>query len=298
MHILQPKKTLIVFLLLLFLISSNPAFAWTVVDSESVTISANVGGIIIEPPSGGGTGGTVTIPKTAVRFSGEAYPDATVFVWKDGVEKIKIEADDRGIFSATLEETYDSNALYTLYAVDKAGEKSLLINYPLVIYEGYVTHVSGVRFAPTVTADKIEVKAGDFLTLLGSALPKRNLEVLINGASEKKFILSSDDSGGYKIILPLAGFIEGDYLVHVKYATDTRISKLVQFKIGSQNILNIKSISNIPGDCNKDRVINLIDFSVLAFWYKRPNPPMCVDTNSDGIVNLIDFSILAFYWTG
>ena len=91
---------------------------------------------------------------------------------------------------------------------------------------------------------------------------------------------------------------KGDYVVQVKYISDIRVSKSVQFVIGELNILNIDSVADIPGDCNRDKIINLVDFSVLAFWYGKKNPPVCVDTNRDNTINLIDFSILAFYWTG
>ena len=56
------------------------------------------------------------------------------------------------------------------------------------------------------------------------------------------------------------------------------------------------------GDANGDRKINLIDFSIAAYWYKRALTPQAkssgVDVNGDGKVDLIDFSIMAFNWTG
>ena len=44
--------------------------------------------------------------------------------------------------------------------------------------------------------------------------------------------------------------------------------------------------------------VNIVDFSITAFWYNRPSPPPAIDLNKDGKVNLVDFSILAYYWTG
>jgi hypothetical protein len=41
-----------------------------------------------------------------------------------------------------------------------------------------------------------------------------------------------------------------------------------------------------------------VDFSITAYWYGKENPPADVDFNGDGKVNLVDFSIMAFYWTG
>jgi hypothetical protein len=49
-------------------------------------------------------------------------------------------------------------------------------------------------------------------------------------------------------------------------------------------------------DLNKDSKVNLIDFSILLYWWGRSSS--CADQNSDNVVNLIDFSIMLYYWTG
>ena len=49
-------------------------------------------------------------------------------------------------------------------------------------------------------------------------------------------------------------------------------------------------------DLNKDDRVNLIDFSILLYWWGRENPS--ADFNQDGLVNLTDFSIMLYYWTG
>ena len=52
------------------------------------------------------------------------------------------------------------------------------------------------------------------------------------------------------------------------------------------------------GDMNCDGRVNIVDYSIMKYWYKKPNPPAAVDLSGDGIVNLKDFSILAAEWTG
>ena len=54
---------------------------------------------------------------------------------------------------------------------------------------------------------------------------------------------------------------------------------------------------NGKADLNHDCKVNLVDFSIMAYWYGRANPPASVDLNGDKKVNLIDFSIMAYYWT-
>ena len=289
------KKFFLLFFLLFFL-DTNSIFAFVVTSTENISISANVDSSALLTPPGISSG--IGIPKTATRFSGYAYPYAFITILENGINKIIIQADENGYFETTLEEKYNNNSLYTLFATTANGDRSLLLNYPIVIYTGYVTYVSGIHFAPTIATDKAEVKIGDYLTVFGSALLNSNMLLTIEGKSSQIFTLTSNNDGSYKIILPINGFPKGDYLVSINYENDTSISKLIKFTIGDVNVLSIDSVTNIPGDCNADKIINLVDFSVLAFWYGKKDPPVCVDTNRDGIINLVDFSILAFYWTG
>lgn len=52
-------------------------------------------------------------------------------------------------------------------------------------------------------------------------------------------------------------------------------------------------------DFNGDGKINMIDFSILLFYFDKPiSIASRYDLNSDGIIDIIDISILLFYWTG
>jgi hypothetical protein len=49
--------------------------------------------------------------------------------------------------------------------------------------------------------------------------------------------------------------------------------------------------------------VNLVDFSIAAYWYKRPlsadfKVKEAAKLNGDGKIDLVDFSIMAYYWTG
>ncbi len=289
-------RAIVFFSLLLF--CKNNVFAQL---TEQVSVSATVVGeqIVVTPGGGGGSSGSIVIPKTSVRFSGQAYPNATVTLLKQGINKATVTASPVGDFTVTLEEKYDDNIVYSLFAEDVLGNRSLLINYPIVVQKGYLTHLSGIRFPPTITTDKSEVRVGDYLVVNGYALQDKDLEIVVKSDSVSSvFTLQSTKTGEYRMVVPLSSFSKGNYSVSVRYKNDVRTSTLIKFVIGNLNIFNTKTLSSIPGDCNADKIINLIDFSVLAFWYGKSNPPRCVDINRDNIINLVDFSILAFYWTG
>jgi hypothetical protein len=51
-------------------------------------------------------------------------------------------------------------------------------------------------------------------------------------------------------------------------------------------------------DLNCDGYVDLIDFSILIYWFNREDAPAHVDLAKDNVINIQDFSIMAFYWTG
>lgn len=94
---------------------------------------------------------------------------------------------------------------------------------------------------------------------------------------------------------------EGSHNTKSKSALAGQISaygQVVNFIIGDDNVPIAEENTTTAADVNDDNRVNLIDFSVVAYWYQRPNPPAQVDLNHDGQVNLVDFSIMAYYWTG
>jgi hypothetical protein len=75
----------------------------------------------------------------------------------------------------------------------------------------------------------------------------------------------------------------------------------VSFKVGDRSVAKEVEKTCKKPDLNCDNKVNLIDFSILAYWYKRPltkEAKQKVDLNGDGKVDLVDFSIMAYYWTG
>jgi hypothetical protein len=288
------KKIIVTLVSIFFLLGVSNVYALTLSSSENVSVSARVGEDVVVTS----TIGSLALPQTAVRFSGQAYPNAQVTLLKQGEKTAVVKANAAGDFNIMLAEQYNSNILYSLFAEDVSGNRSILINYPIAVQVGFLTYLSGIRFAPTIVTDKAEVKKGGYLTVSGYALPKKDMEVSVEGKENRVFTLISSIDGSYKIVLPLLDMPNGDYGVRIKYIDDSRISKLVDFSIGESDIFNTDTLLNIPGDCNADRVINLVDFSVLAFWYGKNNPPACVDTSKDNKIDLVDFSIVAFWWTG
>ncbi len=285
----SPKHVIAVSLTLFFLFLSKTE-ALTIVQTGGANVSARVGSLPILDTGGGG--GNV---QSGVRFSGFAYPKAVVTIMKNLLEVTHVTADSNGAFSIIVPE--EKWHLFTLFATDTSGRKSTLLNFPITLYTGSLTDINGIRFAPTITTDKLAVRQSDYLTVLGAALERTPLQIAIDGIEHKTYTPQVGVGGNYQITLPV-NMAQGEYLVSANYVGDTRTSRLLRLIVGTSNMLRTEVTNNRPGDCNFDQNVNLVDFSILAYWYGKPNPPACVDTNHDNKIDLVDFSILAFYWNG
>lgn len=274
------------------LIPYTPLVAQSIVQTEIVSIGAMVGSIPSIDTGGGGGGSTY---QSGVRFSGYAYPNATVTVQVRDVPLLTVQAQDSGQFSVVIPET--DWQLFTLFATDTFGRRSTVLNFPTVLYSGYITDISGIRFAPTITTDKVAVKKGDFISIEGSATPRSTVALMIEGVTSQPFSFVANNDGVYSATIPIT-LPEGEYTLRARYPQDSRTSRALRLTVGAASLFRVETTKNIPGDCNVDQRVTLVDFSVLAYWYGKPNPPQCVDTNKDGIITLVDFSILAFYWNG
>lgn len=300
-HLKKKIKTnsFYVLFFLLMLLLGTKADALTVVESDTVSVSAIVGNETVTISPGGGS---VVLPpnRSGVGFSGYAYPKGEVTLLKNTVFVSSVIADDTGFFSISTAEPYNSAHIYTLYADDLNQERSLLLNYPLVLSTATFTQISNILFAPTVVTDKLETRSSDSLIIEGYGRPQRQIVITIKEGSivKKIYETTTNQFGKYSFTIGLDSFPNATYTISAKYKDDARISKLVSIIIGKKTVPRESDTSILLGDCSLDRKINLTDFSILAYWYGRSNPPVCIDTNKDGIINLVDFSILAYYWTG
>jgi len=97
-------------------------------------------------------------------------------------------------------------------------------------------------------------------------------------------------------------FLEiGDHSARSKSTVANEISAYsdrIAFKVGTKSVNEAVDTTYKKADLNRDGSINLVDFSVAAYWYKRKSPPAKYDLNNDGKIDLVDFSIMAYYWTG
>lgn len=274
--------------------------------SESAVVSATPTGS--GAGGGGGGGGAPTIPPTTgvgssvVNFSGRAYPSSKVVVLRNGVNFVTTISDPTASFSISARNLSEGEQIFTIYGEDSDGRRSAPFTFPLLVGANSTINIAGIFLSPTIDVDKASVKQGENIAIFGRSVPESSITISVHSEKEHFNVVKTDKQGVYLLNFDTAVLEIGDHLAKSKSSVATEISPFgnsVAFKVGTETKKKEpKDCANIKSDLNCDGRVNLVDFSIMAYWYKRKNPPANIDLNNDGNITLIDFSILAYNWTG
>lgn len=249
---------------------------------------------------GGGGGSSSEIISTSISILGRAYPLSKVTVLKDGQVAASTIAGPDSKFEVSLTGISSGNYLISMYTEDAKKNRSDLFNFPVTVTRGSNSKVSGVFISPTISVDKTQVKKGDPIIIFGQTAPLAVTNISIHSEEEFQRQVTADNTGAYLLNFNSGVLSYGQHETYVRAWLQNEfssVSKKVGFEVGLQNVL--KTNTEISArDLNDDTKINLVDFSIMAYWKGRSLPPKKVDLNGDGVVNLKDFSILAYHWTG
>jgi len=285
----------------------DPGCASAVDDNEQNSNSSGSSGNSGGSGSSGSSGAGPSVSVTSVSFSGRAYPLSSVSVLKDGVLVATTIAGPDAIFSITLSNLSSGNFSFSVFSEDSKKRRSTLFTFPVYITRGASTQVSGIYLSPTISTDKTEVRKGDNIAIFGQSSPNATVTINVNSQTPHFVTTQTDESGAYLYNFDTAVLEIGSHTTQSKATYGNDISPfgdLVNFSVGNRNIERGQfACSDLPGDLNCDGRVNLVDFSIAAFWYNQSISSEFLDKesqqlNNDGEVDLVDFSIMAFYWTG
>lgn len=258
----------------------------------------------VTPSGGGGGGGGAIIPSgTTVVFSGRAYPKSSITLLKDAQIAASTIAGADSNFQITLSNLSAGSYIFSIYGEDKNGLRSSLFTFSVSVTANVTTNVGGIFIAPTIAVDKSEVRRGDNIAIFGQVAPQSEVTIMVSSDEEFFAKTKADKDGIYLHNFDTSELDYGGHLTKSKAAllnSVSNFSQAVNFTVGTKNVLAPKPTAKkiLKGDVNSDGRVNLVDFSIVAYWYNRANPPAKVDLNGDSKVNLVDFSIMAYYWTG
>lgn len=257
-------------------------------------------------PPGGGGGVPIMPVETGVILSGRAFPSTRVFVLQDAQIVTSVLADSAANFNISVLNLTTGNYIFSVYSEDTDGRRSSLLTFPVTITTGVIIRIGNIFIAPTIAVNKSDVRRGNNIAIFGQSIPNANITIQV--ASEELFFARTvaDRDGVFLYNFDTSPLYIGRHFAKSKAARDGRISSFSQavgFNVGLRNVFLDQRRRILRGDLNNDGRVNIIDFSIAAFWHRRTTTPafQIIERerlNGDRIINLIDFSIMAFYWTG
>jgi hypothetical protein len=272
--------------LLVFAISIWPLEVFA--DTQWVTISATVP--TVTPP-----GPTLPI----VQLSGISAPGATVTITRDGTLLTTLVSGAGADYSVILGTEPIGQHEYLLAAEDESGgilgSQTLALN----LQSGSTTIVSGIFLGPSIAIDKTEVELGQSVTLSGQTAPGSSVTVTVSSTQALDFSVVAASDGTWTRVVNTESVGTGQHSAKARAVTTgntiSAYSPSVSFLVNPFDPATGKE----PSDINTDGSSNLIDLSILLFFWHTSNPSNPrADINHDGFVDIIDFSILLFQWTG
>lgn len=280
---------------IIFFSSGEVTFASS---TSTITITAVV------PTSGGG--GDPPITPTEVSFWGKAYPNSTVTLLKDALFVENTTANSASEFEINVIDLVAGTYLFSFYAEDIYGTQSALVTMSVNVVDSVQTIVSSIFLPPTINTDKSSVQQREDITIFGQTIGYSDVVIefgLASTSSSTAMMVVADGNGLYEYILDTTLLLFGDYNVKAKAdlgAIETSYSKVISFSIDEEEE---EEPDFLMADLNDDGKVDIVDFSIAAFWYKRTLSEDFIPIeekrlNADGKINLIDFSMIAYYWTG
>lgn len=250
---------------------------------------------------GGGGGSTVDLGDTSVSINGRAFPNQTVHIVKDASEIGTVKATSDGVFKFSSA-SEPGTATFGFWSTDANGTRSTTFNTTFDVSQGAITTISGVYIPPTISLDKTSVPRGEPIIFKGQTVPNATVRIYIDASAVTEQTTAGSD-GKWTFSFDTGKVSQASHTVKVKFELpdtsgstkkESTFSNILSFGVG----VGATPIAG-SADLNRDGKVNLVDFSILVFWWGTTggasNPP--ADININGKVGLEDFSILLFNWT-
>jgi hypothetical protein len=210
-----------------------------------------------------------------------------------------VRTDSDGDFEFATEVS-PGTATLGIWTTDSTGVRSITLNNTFDVTQGAITNINGVVIPPTIRLVSQNVNPGAVITISGQSVPNAQVELHVDN-SNPVFNTTAGDNGNWSIQLDTSQLSIAEHILRARSITgNPPLTTQSSFSTSLQLFVGVDGQASTPSDLNRDGFVNLIDFSILIFWWQTDggtsDPP--ADINGNGRVSLEDFSILLFNWTG
>ncbi len=247
---------------------------------------------VLPSPVFKGTSVRVEIPSFTgnLRLTGFTSPFSQITFVRDNVIVGTTVAEGGGYFDKTLTGLNPGNATYGIFSTDVYIRSTSTVSRDIMVFEGVPATADPITLPPTFTITRKPHKRTEPQIIQGMGRPSSSASMMIDNAAPNPLGHPINASGQWEANITTT-FRLG---IH-------RVKALVQNSGGAISEFsteeNFETV--ISADLNVDAKTDLVDFSILMFYYGRlPYTNIPSDINDDGPIDLVDFSIMMFYWTG
>ncbi len=236
-----------------------------------------------------------------VIVNGLAPPGARVTMLVDGQEFTTENADNSGRYNITVDGIARGVYTFGIYAEDRDGVRSSTFSTSFTVSGARSSSLSNINIPSTIQVDPNPASPEGTVTFSGYTLPDADITIEHeregSAASRQTFTTTSNSTGFWSYEHTL-GQQSGPHRLRVRAEQSegarTNFSNYERYGVGEE------IADTINADLNRNGRVNLVDFSILLFWWETDggDSDPSADINGDGVVNLVDFSILLFNWTG
>ena len=285
-------------LLLGIIVIFFPAIEYCQASTVDISVTANVAGTTPPPPPPDGSGGVSMIVPGKVIIKGRAYPNAFLTLLKNGKVAATFFAEDSGLFEQKLNGVPAGVYTFGIFAEDTEGRKSVTLSFTVSILAKMTTTISGIFISPTISLTPTQVQKGDSVDIYGQAFPESQVNIFVSSPKEIVEETMATSKGKWVFELSTANLEAIEHHARAKALCNggeqSPFSQTLSFLVLPPGALVCQG-----ADLNFDSKVNIIDFSILLYFWEQTRPAnACADINFDGIVNIVDFSIMMYQWTG
>lgn len=250
---------------------------------------------------GGGRGGqSRELGDTVVNITGRAYPSRTINFILDSENVGTVQSNSSGAFEFATEAS-PGTATLGIWANDVSGIRSVTLNNTFDVTQGAVTNLNDLILPPTLKLSQANVSSNQSITLSGQAVPNATINIYPDRNVTTPVATAQSAANGTWSTQYTVRLANGEHTLRARSVTGTPpLTSQSGFSSTVQIFVGVGGATSGPSDLNTDGKVNLIDFSILIFWWNTnggDSDPKA-DINGNGRVSLEDFSILLFNWSG
>lgn len=240
---------------------------------------------------------SVVIPSTSssLELAGFTSPGAFVTILLDTAVAGTTTADSNGNFYKLLTGLTGGTHNIDIHAEDVLTRTTQTTSFSVDLFLNTTTTLNNIAIPSTINAHPTTMFERGPITLSGLSHPLSQITVFMQGTSLYSDVVVANSLGEWSYTFD-SRFNTLNTGLNYVYAREVVVGGYISDF--TQNFYFTVN-SCLRADVNCDSYVNLVDFSIMLYYWMQSYPTnFRADINDDFVVNLTDFSIMLFYWTG